>query len=110
MSVPVIAAIVAAAVSVLVAVITAIGTYRVQAARMRTELRTEFMVEEAIRKLLMHPAWKQRSFTKIRHHIRGFEDNELRRHLVRAGAVAFDNPNNDLEWWGLRERNIEEFN
>lgn len=57
---------------------------------------------------LMHGTWNQRSLEKIRRHIRGFEDNELRRYLVRAGAVAFEDPVNG-ELRGLRERNIENF-
>lgn len=84
---------------------------KLQEDRLRAELRTEFMAEEAIRQLLQHPQWEQRSFYEIQRRLGGFADDELRRLLVRAGAVAFwsDSGKNDdsgkNEWWGLRERN-----
>ena len=49
----------------------------------------------------MHPAWAQRSFGAIRHRLGGFEENELRRILVQAGAVRFAAAGN--EYWGLIE-------
>ena len=110
MSTALVTALIAGGVSLLVSVITAASANRLQVARLRTELRTEFMAEEAIRKLLMHETWNQRSFEKIKNHIRGFEDNELRRYLVRAGAVAFGDPDKpEDEVWGLRERNVRNF-
>jgi hypothetical protein len=78
---------------------------RAQEARLRTELRTEFMAEEAIRLLLEHEDWSLRSFDEIKRRIRGFTDDELRRLLVRAGAIAFERTRGGEELWGLRERN-----
>jgi len=81
---------------------------RLQEERLRTELRTEFMAEEAIKQLLNHPRWpQQRSFAEIKRRIGGFEDNELRRLLVRAGAVKFKRIEDGAEMWGLRERNVD---
>jgi hypothetical protein len=97
---------VAGLVSLIVAALTAFGGFRLQAQRLRTELRTEFMAEEAILKLLLHEKWRVRSFTEIKRRIRGFEDNELRKMLVSAGAVAFDGEKDPpIEYWGLRTRN-----
>jgi hypothetical protein len=76
-----------------------------QEARLRTELRTEFMAEEGIRLLLEHEDWTLRSFEEIKRRIRGFDDAELRKLLVRAGAVAFDRSGDGAEMWGLRARN-----
>lgn len=81
---------------------------KLQEDRLRAELRTEFMAEEAIRQLLQHPDWAQRSFEAIKRRLGGFQDDELRRHLVRAGAVAFWRDSGKKEWWGLRERNANE--
>jgi hypothetical protein len=81
------------------------GAFRLQEERLRTELRTEFMAEEAIHALLNHPRWTQRSFEEIKRRVRGFEDDELRQLLVRSGAVAFGGTNTRQEMWGLRERN-----
>jgi hypothetical protein len=75
------------------------------------EMRTEFMAEEAIRALLRHEQWAQRSFDEIKNRVRGFPDAELRQLLVRAGAVAFTGTrgsNTGKELWGLRERNRQD--
>ncbi|MGV9249662.1 hypothetical protein [Streptomyces sp. NPDC003710] len=72
--------------------------------RLRTELRTEFMAEEAIRELLLN-AQPKRSFEMIERRVGGFSGDELRQLLVRAGAVRFYERNNNRELWGLRERN-----
>jgi len=44
----------------------------------------------------------------IQHHIGGFESNELRKLLVRAGAVRFMAADG-TELWALRERVLEDF-
>ena len=110
--------------SAIVAVITAIATslwryhlqerkieaeLKQQEERLRTELRTEFMAEEAIRKLLLHETWEKRSFEEIKRRVGGFEDEELRKLLVRAGAVRFYGKE-DIEFWGLIERNEDHVN
>ncbi len=67
------------------------------------------MVREAINQLLQHKEWTRRSFGIIKYHIRGFTDDELRKLLVSAGAVAFDGrkvvDGERTEYWGLRTRN-----
>ena len=98
------AALIAAGVSFVVAIVSVIGASRLQADRLRTELRTPFMAEEAIRQLLQHDDWTQRSFALIKRRVGGFGDDELRQLLVRAGALRFEDPGGE-EFWGLRERN-----
>jgi hypothetical protein len=63
------------------------------------------MAEEAIRALLEHEQWRIRSFNEIKRRVRGFEDDELRKLLVRAGAITFEFTRGGKEMWGLRERN-----
>jgi hypothetical protein len=67
------------------------------------------MAEEAVKQLLRHDRWPQRSFNEIKRRLGGFSDSELRRLLVRAGAVRFGpiegDEEGDKEYWGLRERN-----
>ncbi|HUA10412.1 MAG TPA: hypothetical protein VMA83_00225 [Solirubrobacteraceae bacterium] len=104
MSSNVVAALIAGGVSIVVSVVAAVGSFRLQRSRLRDELRTEFMAETAIRDLLLHDDWRLRSFQVIAHRIRGFEDDELRRLLIRAGAVCFDGKDG-AEMWGLRTRN-----
>lgn len=100
-------ALVAAIVGLVVSIIGAAATFKVQESRLRTELRTEFMAEAAIRRLLQNEQWKKRSFTAIQRRLGGFADDELRRLLVRAGAIRFEDGSGD-ELWGLLERNPDE--
>jgi hypothetical protein len=45
------------------------------------------MAEEAVKQLLSSGRWKKRYFGGIKKRVAGFEDDELRRLLVRSGAV-----------------------
>ena len=78
--------------------------------KLREELKLEYSIETAIVQLLSEQGWDKRSFKAIKSHIRGFDDDTLRQHLVRAGAVAFESSNEhsdqaELEQWGLLEKN-----
>lgn len=90
--------------SILVALITSIATYAIQERKLKTELRTEFMAEQVAKKLLESPKWKMRSFDEIKKRLAGFEDNELRKILVRSGAVRFEGEGGK-ELWGLINKN-----
>jgi len=90
--------------SIVVAFFTSIATYLLQERKLKTELRTEFMAEQAAKKLLESPKWKMRSFDEIKKRLAGFEDNELRKILVRSGAVRFEGENSK-ELWGLISKN-----
>src|SRR5438477_5921015 len=70
-----------------------------------TGLRTEFMAEQAINRLLSHHGWEKRTFEAIKSRIGGFEDDELRQLLVRSGAVKFRRRSDGAELWGLLSRN-----
>ena len=95
--------------SIGVAFLTAFLTVQRQRERLREELKLEYSTENAIRALLTNKSYKKRGFRKIKHHLRGFEtEDELRRALIRAGAVAFSGQG-DEEMWGLISRNEEDF-
>ncbi len=66
--------------------------------------------EAAIKKLLVARGWKQRTFTAIKRNVGGFDEHEdeLRRLLVRSGAVRFYKPGNDEEMWGLLSKNEDQ--
>jgi hypothetical protein len=70
-----------------------------------TDLRTEFMAEQAISRLLTCPGWELRTFDAIEERIAGFPPDELRRLLVRSGAVRFRRRSDNVEMWGLLSRN-----
>jgi hypothetical protein len=81
----------------------------VQRERLEFEMRLEIKAEEAIRELLSIDRWKRRTFDMIRQRVGGVDDDELRRLLVRSGALRFQGPSG-VEQWGLRERNGEALN
>ena len=65
--------------------------------------RTEFMAEETARVFLSHKSFTDRSFETLRKHLGGFEDDELRKILVRAGAMRVYREDGS-EWWRLLSR------
>ena len=69
--------------------------------------RTEFMAEETARALLSHKGFTDRSFETLRTHLGGFGDDELRKILVRAGAMRIYRDDGS-EWWRLVSR-MDEF-
>lgn len=91
-------------ISILTAAFTGYVTFRIQERHLKQELRTEFMAEEAAKQLLSNANWEKRSFAEISKRLGGFEENELRKILVRAGAVRFKNGDKE-ELWGLISRN-----
>ena len=88
--------------SAVTALLTSAGAFFLARQRIRQEFRLQFQAETVIRKLLLNEKWALRSFAVIKHHIGGFEDDELRQLLVRAGAVRFEPQG--MEMWGLYER------
>jgi len=70
----------------------------------RLDNATVFAAERVAHELMMHEKWKLRSFRIIKHHVGGFEDDELRKILVRAGAIRVQSEHGD-ELWGLLDRN-----
>jgi len=75
--------------------------------RLRAENQLSDAASESLRELLSGPEWELRSFDAIKKHLRGFEDNELRRLLVACGAVSFDQRGSGKDLWGLRLRNAD---
>lgn len=73
----------------------------------REQHRTEFMAEETARALLSHKAFTDRSFETLQRHLGGFGDDELRKILVRAGAMRIYRDDGS-EWWRLVSR-MDEF-
>lgn len=90
--------------SIIVAAFTGYVTFKIQEDRLKKELKTEFMAEKVVASLLTHEKWKQRSFSAIKKRLGGFQDDELRKILVRSGAVCFQGQDNK-ELWGLIEKN-----
>lgn len=72
------------------------------------ELKIQYSVEAAIRELLSDRKYpeRRRTFESIKRRLEGFEDKELRKHLICAGAVSLRRKSDDTEMWALRE-NLE---
>lgn len=106
-------ALVSALVSILVSLMAGLFSYLVQKIKLDKEFKLEDSAESAIRNLLNHPNWTQRSFSAISEKIGGFEPDELRKLLVRSGAVRFYRNNSDgekEELWGLTSKNLKKLN
>ena len=97
------------AIAALVAWLTARGTLALEREKLRREYELPDQTKAVILRLLRDKRFVQRkrSFREISNRLRGFSDeNELRRELIRAGAVAFSGKEidgNREELWGLVE-------
>ena len=69
-------------------------------------IKTEHMAEKTAQFFLNHKGYTDRSFELLSKRLGGFEDNDLRRILVRAGAVRYIR-DDQTEWWRLLSRNDE---
>lgn len=84
--------------------LTARATFRFNRDKLRREFQLEFATEAALQALLNDGEYAMRSFSKIKHHLPAFaDDNDLRLHLIRAGAVCFRS-NSGEEMWGLLDK------
>jgi hypothetical protein len=100
--------------SVITAAVTSFAALAIQERRLRRDfaldrerVRTEFMAEQVTRELLESERWEKRTFRAIQQRLKGFDGDELRKILVRAGAVAFEGDQGE-ELWGLLSRNRRE--
>lgn len=65
--------------------------------------KTEFAAERGVRRYLQHKTHIRRSFATLEKRLGGFAGDELRKILVRAGAVrTYDDQNR--EYWYLLSR------
>ncbi|MCF7223818.1 hypothetical protein [Marilutibacter chinensis] len=69
-------------------------------------IKTEHMAETAAKHFLSHQGYTDRSFELISKRLGGFEENELRRVLVRAGAIRYIRKDG-TEFWRLLSREPE---
>jgi hypothetical protein len=79
-------------------------SYLVQERKLRKDYQLQDSAERVAHALLSHTRWRFRTFKVIRHHLGGFEEKELRKLLVRTGAIRFKAKSGE-ELWGLIERN-----
>ncbi|MCG8696761.1 MAG: hypothetical protein MI922_01810 [Bacteroidales bacterium] len=70
---------------------------------LQQEHKTEFMAESTAKHFLNHKKYTDRSFDTLKNHLGGFDDDELRKILVRAGAIRVFRDDGS-EWWRLLSR------
>lgn len=102
--------IVTASAGILGTIVGGLVTYFTQKAQLRNEIlkireenRTEFQAEQTVMHFLSHKNYTDRSFDTLKKHLGGFEDDELRKILVRAGAIRTYRDDGS-EWWRLLSR------
>ena len=100
--------------SILTSAVTATAAWFIQRDKLRRDfeldrerIRTEFMAEQVAKQLLESEKWEKRTFEAIERRLGGFEKDELRKILVRAGAVRFEGQEGK-ELWGLLSRNKDD--
>jgi hypothetical protein len=74
-----------------------------QLALVREQQKADYMAEETVRHFLRHEGYTDRSFQVLEKHLGGFEPDELRKILVRAGAIRTYRDDGS-EWWRLLSR------
>lgn len=75
--------------------------------QLEDQIRLEEQAAGAVRSLLGEDRFKLRSFELLKRRIGGIrDDDELRRLLLRSGALRFQSRTGE-EQWGLRERNTD---
>jgi hypothetical protein len=77
--------------------------FRNQLRVLQEQNKVEFMAETTARHFLGHKSFTDRSFETLRSHLGGFGDDELRKILVRAGAIRVVREDGS-EWWRLLSR------
>ena len=102
--------IIAASAGIIGTLVGGLVTYLTQRAQLRNELakireenKIEFQAEQTALHFLSHKSYTDRSFETLKKHLGGFEDNELRKILVRAGAIRTYREDGS-EWWRLLSR------
>lgn len=104
-------------ISGLTALLAGVSSYILQERKLKKEIKlineenkTEFMAEKAARYFLQHAGYTDRSFKVLKKHLGGWDkdEDELRRILVRAGAIRTYRED-DTEWWTLLERLPEKY-
>ncbi len=92
--------------SVITAIITAFISLLIFRLQL-TSYKRETMAERAAKHFLEHKGYTDRSFETLKKHLGGWDndEDELRRILVRAGAIRTFRDNK--EWWTLLSREQE---
>lgn len=101
----IVAAGIAAGVALFTSLIAAYFSHR----SLKLEYALEFAAERLVRKILTVENWEWRTFDAIKRVIGGFDDDELRRLLVRSGAFRGYTRDGKVEMWSHISTNPNAF-
>ena len=101
----ILAAGIAAGVAFLTSLIAAYFSHR----SLKMEYALEFAAERLVKKILTVENWEWRTFDAIKRVIGGFDDDELRRILVRSGAFRGYTRDGKVEMWSHISTNPKAF-
>lgn len=101
--IPTITALVGTALGGLISYMIQRKQFEIEKEKLRLANKTEFMAEETAKHFLNHKNYTDRSFETLQKHLGGFDDDELRKILVRAGAIR-EYRKDGSEWWRLLSR------
>ena len=82
-------------------------SWLIQKDRASTDMRIALEAVKTAQYFLSHKGYTDRSFELLSKRLGGFEEDELRRILVRAGAVRYIRADDNSEWWRLLSRSDE---
>lgn len=72
--------------------------------KIREENKTDYMAVDTIKKFLNDEKFNDRKFSTLKKHLRGFEEDELRKLLIRSGAICIEGKENNEELWTLLDK------
>ena len=70
----------------------------------RLQNRSKEMVKDILNDMLNHRTHTDRSFGALKKRIGGYSDDEIRQILHEIGAIKTTRPDDNNEWWYLKER------
>lgn len=99
------AALIAGVASLSTSMVVALAATILANRKRRHNFELQFAAERAAREMLTDRKWPYRTFRVLKYHLSGFNDDELRKILVRAGGVRLTAGGQEV--WGLLTRNRE---
>ena len=90
-----------------VSLITSLAVYAFNARKLTYEYKVEMAIDHIMKNCIKENKRNRSvSFSDIKMRIRGFEDDQLRRHLISAGYVSADLVSGEELWWHVSHQKV----
>ena len=87
--------------------ITSFAVYAFNARKLTYEYKVEMAIDHIMKNCIKEDRRNRSvSFSDIKMRIRGFDDDQLRRHLISAGYVSADSRGGEELWWHVSHQNV----